>query len=160
MYDIIPSYGHEHPRTQPARLVHDLHNQQHTMQTAEAKLVALQAVILMILATERNGPTDAEYQGWFSQALSAANFHYYNIRNVRSAGKLLGHDIDEHHLLARRAWLTFVTLERWHAAGTATSSLVQDDLTELCAEDRTIFGDMGYYLLRKPPHFHPIFPKH
>ena len=138
----------DNPRSQTASLVRDLQNLQHTMQTAQEKLVALQAVLLMILATERSGPSYAEHQAWFLQALGAANFHYYHIRHVRSAGKLLGQDIDAHHLLARRAWLTLVTLERWHSAGTASPTLVPDELTQLCPEDHAIFGDIGYYLLR------------
>lgn len=117
--------------------------------TAAEKLVVFQTVLLMILATEFSGPVNSEYRGWYNQAFGAATFLFGHLRHIREAGQLLGQGNDEHNLLARRAWLSFVTLEHWHAAGTASPSLCPDELTELIAEDRALLGDVGYSLLRE-----------
>ena len=142
---------------QPADLVVDLQYEDSATQTAAEKLVALQTILLMILATEMSGPTNIEYRGWYAQAFGAATFHFGHLRRVRETGKLLGHDIDEHHLLARRAWLTLVTLEHWHAAGTAVPTMCPDELTELVADDHIMLGHVGYFLLRKS---HLLPPNH
>ena len=148
-YDPLPNLSNERSYMEPANLVVALQYQNSAAQTAAEKLVGLQTVILMILATELTGPTNIEYRGWYTQAFGAAAFHFGYLRRVRGAGKLLGSDADEHHLLARRAWLAFVTLEHWHAAGTASPTMCPDELTQLVADDRLMLGDVGYFLLRK-----------
>lgn len=62
---------------------------------------------------------------------------------------MLGEDRDEHHLLARRAFLTLVTMERWNAAGVSAQTVIPEDLTKLVAADKVLLGDLGYNALRK-----------
>ena len=62
---------------------------------------------------------------------------------------MLGEDRDEYHLLARRAFLTLVTMERWNAAGVSAQTVIPEDLTKLVAADKVLLGDLGYNALRK-----------
>ena len=153
-FNPVPSKRNENPHKEPANLVADLQHEHSATQAAAEKLVVLQTLLLMILATEMSGPTVSSYRGWYTQAYGAAAFWFGHLRRIRETGKLRNRDNDEHHLVARRAWLTFVTLEHWHAAGTACPSLCTDELTELVADDRLLFGELGYFLLRRSSSSH------
>lgn len=136
---------------QPANLVTDLQYADTTAQTAAEKLVILQTILLMIIATEMTGPLSIEYRGWYAQASTAASFQFGHLRRIRDTSKLLDPDPDELLVLARRAWLSLVTLEHWHAAGTANEILCPDELNMLVASDHQLLGDVGYFLLRESP---------
>ena len=62
---------------------------------------------------------------------------------------MLGDNLDEYHLLSRRAFLTLVTMERWNAAGVSAQTIIPEDLTKLVAADKILLGDLGYSALRK-----------
>jgi len=150
-FNPVPSKRNDNPYREPANLVADLQHEHSAIQAAAEKLVVLQTVLLMILATDMSGPTVSCHRGWYTQAYGAAAFFFGHLRRIRETGKLLNRGRDEHHLVARRAWLTFVTLEHWHAAGTAFPSLCPDELTDLVADDRVLLGELGYFLLRRYP---------
>lgn len=154
-FNPVPSKRNETPHREPANLVADLQHEHSASQAVAEKLVVIQTILLMILATDMSGPIISCYRGWYTQAYGAAAFLFGHLRRIRETGKRLNRDNDEHHLIARRAWLTFVTLEHWNAAGTASPSLCPDELTELVADDRVLFGELGYFLLRRYP-FLPI----
>jgi len=153
-FNPVPSKRNDNPHREPANLVADFQYEYGAPQAAAEKLVVLQTVLLMILATDMSGPTVSCYRGWYTQAYGAAAFSFGHLRRVRETSKLLNRDNDEHHLVARRAWLTFVTLEHWHAAGTASPSLCPDELTELVTDDRVLLGELGYFLLRRSSSLH------
>lgn len=76
---------------------------------------------------------------------------FQGLRSVRDHGFVLGQDLDAHHLLARRAFLTLVTMERWNAAGISAETLIPRDLTKLVTADKVLLGDLGYSALSKCP---------
>ena len=148
-YDPLPCNIAERSYMEPANLVFALQREDRATQPAAERLVVLQTILLMILATEMTGPANIEYRGWYTQAFGTATFLFGHLRRVRETDRLPYHDPDDHQLLARRAWLSFVTLERWHSAGTFLPTICPDELTELVADDRMMLGDAGYFLLRK-----------
>ena len=58
-------------------------------------------------------------------------------------------DLDAHHLLLRRAFLSLVAMERWNAAGISAQTIIPEDLTYLVAADKVLLGDLGYSALSK-----------
>ena len=74
---------------------------------------------------------------------------FHDLRAVRKRGVKIGTNLDEYHLLARRAFLTLVTMERWNAAGVSAQTIIPEELTKLVAADKMLLGDLGYSALRK-----------
>ena len=68
---------------------------------------------------------------------------------MRKRGVELGNNLDDYHLLTRRAFLTLVTMERWNAAGISAQTIIPEDLTKLVPADKILLGDLGYGALRK-----------
>ena len=88
-------------------------------------------------------------RGWYTLAFGASTFMFRDLRRVRERGVDLSKGHDSYELLARRAILTLITMERWNAAGTSTQTMISDDCTKLVVNDKLIMGDMGYCTLRK-----------
>ena len=74
---------------------------------------------------------------------------FRDLRTVRKRGVVVGDNLDEYHLLTRRAFLSLVTMERWNAAGVSAQTIIPEDLTKLVAADKVLLGDLGYNALRK-----------
>ncbi|KAL8787862.1 MAG: hypothetical protein Q9195_007602 [Heterodermia aff. obscurata] len=128
-------------------MVNDL--QHASTQTPVDKLVVLQTILLMIFAAEFNSPATTGDRGWYIQALGASTFLFNDLRTVRKRGVALGNDDpDQYHLLARRAFLTLVIMERWNAAGISAQTIIPEDLTKLVATDKVLLGTFGYHALR------------
>ena len=85
-------------------------------------------------------------RGWYSQAYGQCALMYQGLSPIRGD---IGSDVDAHPLLARRAFLTLVILERFNAAGTAARSLIPDQLANTSAADESLLGQIGYSALRK-----------
>ena len=81
--------------------------------------------------------------------MGASAFLFHDLRAVRKHGVKIGNHLDEYHLLARRAFLTLVTMERWNAAGVSAQTIIPEDLTKLVAADKMLLGGLGYNALRK-----------
>lgn len=88
-------------------------------------------------------------RGWYVQALGAALFAFPDLLAVRKNGVDLSGDQDAFPLLARRAVLTLVTMERWNAAGSSTHTMIVDKYTKLVVADKLLLGHVGYATLRK-----------
>ncbi|KAG7007639.1 hypothetical protein G7Y79_00009g027480 [Physcia stellaris] len=135
------------PSSSLTQAVKDLLHDHHATQTQTEKLVALQAVLLMIFADEVHHPREIGNRGWYGQAFVASTFMFQNLRSVRKHGVGLMDDLDAHHLLLRRAFLSLVAMERWNAAGTSAQTIIPEDLTYLVAADKVLLGDLGYSAL-------------
>ena len=88
-------------------------------------------------------------RGWYEQALGASAFVLPDLLAVRRDGVNLDGDQDAFPLLARRATLTLVTMERWNAAGVSSKTIVLDQYTKLVVADKLLLGPVGYATLRK-----------
>lgn len=74
---------------------------------------------------------------------------FQSLRSVRKHGVGVLDDLDAHHLLLRRAFLSLVAMERWNVAGISAQTLIPEDLIHLVAADKVLLGDLGYSALSK-----------
>ncbi|KAI9702830.1 MAG: Glucose-responsive transcription factor [Candelina mexicana] len=124
--------------------------EQNTPRTVLSNLMHLQTLILLVLAAERQGPANMNGQSGQSKAEILAHA-------VGLAGKLKLHitpdykrisdySPDSDEKLFRRAWLTLIILDRWHACGTSSPVLIQDASVVLLPEDQMVLGTAPYQL--------------
>ena len=113
-------------------------------------LVYLQALLLMSLAHSASGPTQARGSSWINLAFDVATFLnlHLNHRCVHVAGS----DIDTTEKLCRRAWIAFIVMDRWHAAGTGVPQLTSDNQSVLHQEDTALLSNTGFRFARKCLH--------
>ncbi|KAL6714307.1 Glucose-responsive transcription factor [Lecanora helva] len=110
-----------------------------------SELVYLQALILLVIATDNAGPSCKSYSTstWLSLAVDRAiamNLH----RPVRSNDS----DPLTHRDLGRRAWLILYILDRWHAFGRGGILRVPDASCKLVDSDLALMGETPYHLFR------------
>ena len=113
-------------------------------------LVYLQALLLMSLAHSASGPKQAKQSSWINLAFNVATFLklHLNYRCVH----VIGSNIDTKEKLCRRAWLAFVVIDRWHAAGTGVPQLTGDSQAVLHQEDTVLLSDTSFRFARKCLH--------
>lgn len=129
-----------------AELLMSLNFKDAATRTATDNLVYLQAILLMALATDMSGPVISQQPIWYNLAGIMADFLGLGV------GPPYKQNADpeiEYSKLARRAWLVFVTLDRWHASGTLSRSIIPEDVTLFPHDDHTLLGGNGFHLLRK-----------
>ena len=112
-------------------------------------LVYLQALLLMSLASSASGPTKAPQSAWFNQALNVAISLGLHLNHPHE--HVAGSDLDTNGKLCRRAWLAFVVMDRWHAAGLGVPQLTNDSQAKLYPQDTELLGDVGTRFARKYP---------
>ena len=122
--------------------------------TMPSKLVDLQALILMVVATENSGPSHNHKNRWISLAVDAAT--HMDLHYPRSPDS---HDHDSYIRggLGRRAWLILFVLDRWHALSTCDILRVPEVNIKLMDHDRTLIGEATYHLWRTSRSLSPIF---
>lgn len=124
--------------------------------TLQSKLVYLQALILMIIATDNSGPSHVQDNRWFGLAIDVAT-------NMR-LHLPVGHDGREFEPytrdLGRRCWLTLFVLDRWNAAGTCGQLRIQESNAKLFDSDYELLGDTAYNMYRKELTLSPNPPLH
>ena len=113
----------------------------------DANTIYLQALILMALATENSGPSRNRNTSWFNQAVSIASF--MKLQFVDAIDYSAIEVADSYINVGRRAWLALVVLDRFRAAGTCGPLLIREDNVDLLPDDRDLFGNSAYYLIRK-----------
>ena len=107
-------------------------------------LVSLQTYILMTIADELSGPSSSKAGTWLGSSVALANsLHLQTSRYSDSSN-----DSDLRRSL-RRAWLSLVILDRWHAAAICTATLIHDEDVDLEPEDHVVLGSNSYHLLRE-----------
>ena len=116
-------------------------------ETLLGKLVYLQALILMIIATDNIGPSYKHKTSWISLAVDAAEemkLHHTSRPN--------GSDERDPYTrgdLGRRAWLILFVLDRWHALGKPGRLHISEDHCKLNDFDHDLVGEIPYHLIRK-----------
>jgi len=119
----------------------------HYTDTVLSKLVNLEALILMVIATENTGPSYDQKSVWISLAVDAATtmkLHHPPRLNDPN-------DLDSYTRgdLGRRAWLILFILDRWHAMGESDMLRVAEDNCKLVDHDRVLMSEGPYHLFRK-----------
>ncbi len=109
-------------------------------------LVYLQAILLMALTADMSVPAISQQPVWYSLAGIMSDFL------CLGAGQPYKHNVDaeiDFSRLARRAWIVFITLDRWHASSTLNRLVVAEDVTLLPQDDHMLLGGAGFHLARK-----------
>lgn len=110
-------------------------------------LVFLQALLLMILGIEMNAVAYVQRPVWYSAAYSVSEV--LNLPRARPYGNLDDSIQSSTEALARRAWLVFVTLDRWYSVGTSDVPLAKDKVIVLFPGDHALLGDTAFHITRK-----------
>ena len=143
---ISPGSTSQQQDVRAAELLMSLNFKDAATRTATDNLVYLQAILLMALATDMSGPAISQQPIWYNLAGIMADFLGLG---VGPPYKEIADPEIEYSKLARRAWLVFITLDRWHASGTLSRSIMPDDVTLFPHDDHALLGGNGFHLLRK-----------
>lgn len=143
---ISPGSTFQQQEVRAAELLISLSFKDAATRTSTDNIVYLQAIILMAMATDTSGPAISQQPIWYSLACIMADFLGLSV------GPPYKQNADpeiEYSKLARRAWLVFITLDRWHASGTLSRSIMPEDVTLFPHDDHALLGGNGFHLLRK-----------
>lgn len=113
--------------------------------TLQSKLVYLQALILMIIATDNSGPSHVQDNRWFGLAIDVATIMRLHLPPPHDGREFEPYTRD----LGRRCWLTLFILDRWNAAGTCGQLRIQENNAKLVDSDYELLGDATYNMFRK-----------
>lgn len=136
----------QHQDVRAVDLLMSLNFKDAATRTTTDNLIYLQAILLMALATDMRGPAISQQPIWYSLAAIMADFLGLGV------GPPYKQNADpeiEYSKLARRAWLVFITLDRWNASGTLSRSIMPEDVTLFPHNDHALLGGNGFHLLRK-----------
>ena len=123
--------------------------------TCDANFAYFQALSFMAIATENSGPVHNRNTSWIAEAVSIATYLNLHQSHRFELGRTA--DEDSSPRVARRAWLSLIVLDRFHASSTASPLLVGEDSARLGASDEENLGPDAYHLVRKWKHlYHPI----
>ena len=116
-------------------------------ETLLAKVVYLQGLILMIIATSNIGPSYKFKTDWIVLAVAAAEdlklHHVPRYHDPKDPDMYTRGDI------GRRAWLILYILDRWHGLGNPDVLHIPEDNCPLIDSDYDLLGDHPYHLFRR-----------
>lgn len=117
-----------------------------------ADLIHLQTLVMMIIEADTHGvttlPGKPSKSGLLWQAVGLArSMKLYGARPDSIPGPEFDMDSDDN--VAIRTWWTIVMLDRWHAIGTATQLMVDNNLVIILPGLKFVLGEVGYHLIRK-----------
>ena len=98
----------------------------------------------MAIADELGGPASSQKATWLGSAVTYANS--LHLQKVQYDDRDSSNNINK---LLRRAWLCLIVLDRWHAAGMCSATLIHDENIQLVPSDHTLLGSTSYHTLRE-----------
>ena len=110
-----------------------------------ANLVCLQILILLIIADDNAGPSRPQQRITIARAVDFAS----SMRLHQSHSLPPSSDDDSNSSLCRRAWLVLTILDRWHAASTSGTLMVDEDTVQLVESDENLLGTLAFHLVGK-----------
>jgi len=123
--------------------------------SAATDLIQLQTLALMVIEADSHGPVALKgLEGGPSKvsilgrAVGLAysmGLHHANL----DPSPELDLDLDTDAKVALRAWWMLVVLDRWHAIGTATPTIISNDTVVIPAALKSIVGEANYSLIRE-----------
>lgn len=112
-----------------------------------SKVVFLQALVLMVIATENMGPSPNRRTYWINIAIEAATSLQLHV--ILPPNDPAERDSYTRGDLGRRAWLILFILDRWHAFGNSDMLRIDEASCRLIDHDRELMGENPYHLFRK-----------
>ena len=112
--------------------------------TLLSKLVYLQSLILMVIATDNVGPSCKSKGTWISLAVDAAT-----AMKLHQPARPDDPNSYKRGDLGRRAWLILFILDRWYAVGKNDILRVPEANCKLVDFDRDLMGETPYNLFRE-----------
>jgi hypothetical protein len=113
--------------------------------TLSTNLTHLQALILMIVAADNSGPSDAKKSPWYGEAERMAKCMQLNASHIF----IFNDHEDSNTALGRRAWLVLAILDRWHAASMTGALQINEINAQPVDEDELLLGSQAYHLARE-----------
>ena len=117
-----------------------------------AKLVFIQASMLMVLALDMSGPSNYQIHPGVSKdiwlGMATGMTKSLKLHDTRTCQEHFTDDVDSLELVARRTWWSLVIMERWHACGTTTPLSIPDSIVELAPGDAILLGESVYNFAR------------
>ena len=112
--------------------------------TFSESLLHLQTLIFLTIVHELRGPATSRVGTWLGSAVSIANS--LHLQKSTFSRDTTSNDPSN---LSRRAWLSLIILDRWHAASVCAATLIHDEDVNIESTDHTVLGSSSYHLLRK-----------
>jgi hypothetical protein len=107
----------------------------------------LQALILMILATDINPRSPCQISVWYGLAFTVSTFLQLHVKQDSEA--LANTNTTSIDMVARKSWLVLVVLDRWHTASASYPPMISDRGISLGPIDHALLGDQLYQLTRQ-----------
>jgi len=120
-----------------------------------AKLVHLQTLILMSIEamclssnTLASSHTIFHPSVWITNAVNLAyRLKLHMVKPVQNASFPNEHDTEVN--VSRRTWMSLCVIERWHAHGTGTPSMIPENSMAFFEDDKDVLGGPLYWLSRE-----------
>jgi Fungal specific transcription factor domain len=153
----MPVYQQPSSAQKAANLIINAQYESGGARSVSNDLVYLQAMILMAVEAENHGPQAIRSQrfSWLGSAIGLAysmKIHIPKQQDMASDG-----DRDSDDKLSRRAWLSLIILDKFHASSTSTPGSIPDSSVVLLPEDQRFFGESTYNLTREYKMFRVTF---
>ena len=115
--------------------------------TLHDNVLYLQALILMILATDIYPRSPSRISVWYGLAFTVSTFLQLHVKkDLEAIGTVNILSIDK---MARKSWLVLVVLDRWYAASASYPPTISDKGVYLSPSDHVLLGDQLYHLTRE-----------
>lgn len=114
--------------------------------TQHDNVLYLQALILMILATDIYPRSPSRTSIWYGLASTVSSFLQLHVKKdteIVANANIVSVDIS-----ARKCWLILVVLDRWYAASASYPPAISERGVFLSASDHALLGDQFYHLTR------------
>lgn len=119
--------------------------------TQHDNVLYLQALILMILATDIYSRSPCRIPVWYGLAFSVSSFLQLHVK--KDADAVAHANMMSIEMIARKSWLILVVLDRWFAASASYPPTISDEGVNLGPNDNALLGDQLYHLTRQQPPF-------
>lgn len=121
--------------------------------TQHDNVLYLQALVLMILATDIYPRSPSRISVWYGLAFTVSSFLQLHVKKDPEA--IASINMMPIDLIARKSWLILVVLDRWHAASASYPPTISDKGVCLGPSDHVLLGDELYHLTRQFFVLHP-----
>lgn len=114
--------------------------------TQHDNVLYLQALILMILATDIYPRSPSRTSIWYGLASTVSSFLQLHVK--RDSEIIANANVISVDISARKCWLILVVLDRWYAASASYPPTISDRGVYLNPTDLAFLGDQFYHLTR------------
>ena len=116
--------------------------------TQHDNVLYLQALILMILATDIYPRSPSRTSIWYGLASTVSSFLQLHVKKDSEVIANANASVISVDISARKCWLILVVLDRWYAASASYPLTISDRGVYLNPSDHALLGDQFYHLTR------------